>query len=178
MGTTPHNLISSIHQKLRGHAPGGCRTIINKQEGGTLYQKTHDSWLFITRPLSNIYKQPGPMWINLTMLLWLLTAQYNTHVLSNTKQMANKTDPYRKERPVFRLPLDTWKYNNRGDMHSNSRRASISLPAITLWNHTCNRRIYDCQWSGNRPRKRSTPGRILGHRWPKLTTQILTTTEV
>ena len=42
MGITPHNLISIEHQKHRGRAPEGCRKFINKQEGGTLYQKMCD----------------------------------------------------------------------------------------------------------------------------------------
>ena len=28
---------------------------------------------------------------------------------------------------------------------SNSIRASLSLPVVTLWNHTCTIRIYDCK---------------------------------
>ena len=141
-----------------------------------LYQKRRDSWLFIPRTLTTIYKQPGPTGITPTMILWLLPAQDTTHDLINAKQMANKTDPYWKDRPGHSLPPDTSKYKNCVNMHSNSRRASLYLPTVTLWHHTRTRRIYDCQWNCNRPIKRSTPGRILGHIWPKLTTQILTPT--
>ena len=38
-------------------------------------------------------------------------------------------------------------------MNSNIIWSRISLPAVTLWHHTCTIRIYDYQWSGNRPRK-------------------------
>ena len=38
-------------------------------------------------------------------------------------------------------------------MNINSIRDILSLPAVTLWHHTCNIIIYDYQWSGNRPRK-------------------------
>ena len=157
---------------------GGCRTIINKLEGRTLYQNTRDSWLFIPRPLMNICKQPGPTGITPTMILWLLPAQDTSHDLINTKQMANKTDPYWKDGPGISLLTDTLKYDNFAGMHSNSRRASLSLPVVNLWQHTRTRRIYDYQWSDNIPKKLSTPGQILGHRWPKLTTQITTPTGV
>ena len=164
MGITPHNRISTKHQKGRGCAPGGFRTIINKQEGGTLYQKTRDSWLFIPRPFGTICKQPDPTLITPTMFLWLLTDQDTTHDLINAKQMTNKTDIYWKVKPGRSLPPDTCKRKNCVDMHSNSRQARFSLPVVTFWYHTCTGRIYNCQWSGNIPSKWSTLGRILGHR--------------
>ena len=112
MGTTPHNIISIRHQKRRGRSHGGCIKILNKREGVTLYQKTRDSWLFVSRPLRTIYEQPGPTWITPTMLLWLLPAQDTTHDLRNAKQMANKTDTYWKYRSGCSLPLDTCKFDN------------------------------------------------------------------
>ena len=51
---------------------------------------------------------------------------------------------------------------NRFDLHSN------------IFHHTRTGRIYDCQWSGNRPRKWSTPGQILVHKGYRLTTQNIT----
>ena len=46
------------------------------------------------------------------MLLWILPGQDSTHDLSNTKQMANKTDTYWKYRSGCSLPLDTCKFDN------------------------------------------------------------------
>ena len=62
------------------------------------------------------------------MILWILPTQDTTHDLRNMKQMANKTDPYWKDRPGRSLPPDTCKCDNCADMHINSRQASLSLP--------------------------------------------------
>ena len=93
MGITPQNRISTKHQKCRGRTPRGCITIINKREGGNLYQKTCDAQLLITRPLRTFVKQPVQMGVTLTIILWLLSAQDSTHDIINSKQMANKTNP-------------------------------------------------------------------------------------
>ena len=176
MGITPHSRIYTKHQKCRGSSPGDWRKFLNKLEGVMLYQKTCDLLLLIPRPLRTICKQPCPTGITPTMLLWILPAQDTTHDISNANQTTNKTDPYWKDRPGQILPPDTFKWSNCVDMHSNIRRSSLFLPVVTLWYHTRTSRIYYCQWSSNRPGKRSALGRILGHRWPKLATQILTTT--
>ena len=160
----PHNKISTKHQKHRGCAPKGCRTIINKWEGGMLYQNMCDSLLFITRPSSTICKQLGPSRITTTIILWLLPAQDTPHDIINTKQMANKTGVYWKNGPGRSLPPDTWKCYNQVNLHSNSRKSSLSLHVVTLWHKTRTRIIYDCQQSLNRPRKWSTQGKILVHR--------------
>ena len=144
MGITPYNRISTKHQKRRGCVPGGCITIINKGEGGTIYQNMRDPLLFIPRPIRTICKQPVPTVITPTMILWLLSAQDSTHDLSNANQMANKTDYYWKDRPWCSLPLDACKLENRADMHSNIRQASLSLSVVTLWYHTRTSIIYDC----------------------------------
>ena len=44
-------------------------------------------------------------------------------------------------------------------MHNSIRQASLSLPEVTLWHHTCTSRIYDCQLSGNRSRKNLLQGK-------------------
>ena len=62
---------------------------------------------------------------------------------------------------------DTCKRENRIDMHFNSQRAIFYLFVVTLWHHTCTSGIYDCQRSGNRPRKRSNSRSILGHDYIK-----------
>ena len=98
-----------------------------------------------TRKIYDCQQQPGPTGVNLTMILWFLPAQDSTHDLCNANQMANKTNLYRKNRPKRSLPPDTYKRENRIDMHCNSRRASFSLYEVTLWHHTCTRKIYDCQ---------------------------------
>ena len=144
MSIKPHNRISTKYQKCNGHAPRDCRTVLNKREGETLYQKTCDPWLFITMPLRTFGKQPVPTGITPTMLLWLLAAQYSAHDLSNANQMANKKNHYWKERPRRRLPPDTCKRNNRVDMNFNCRLYSLSLPEITLWHHTRKSRIFYC----------------------------------
>ena len=145
MGITPHNRISTKHQKRRGRAPGGCRTILNKLEGGMLYQKTRDSWMFFPRTLSTIGKQLSPTGITPTILCWILPSQDTTHNLNNLKQMSKKTDPYCKDRPGSSLPPDTCKCNNRSNIHINGRRYIISLSMVTLWYHTRTRRIYNFQ---------------------------------
>ena len=144
MGITPHHRISTKHQQHRGRSPRGWRPIINKREGGTLYQKKRDPWLLIPRPLRNFGKQTGTMGVTPTILLWILPAQYSTHDLRNAKQMANKINPYMKNRPGRRLPPDTCKRDNRIDLHCNSRRASLYLPEVNLWCHNLTRRIYNC----------------------------------
>ena len=90
MEINPHNRISTKHQKCRGPAPEGCRKILNKREGGTLYQKTNDSLFFIPRPFRTICKKPGPTRINTTILLWIMPAQDTTHDIRNAKQVAKK----------------------------------------------------------------------------------------
>ena len=55
--------------------------------------------MLIPMLLRNFGKQPGPTGVTPTMLLWLLSDQNSTHDFSNTKQMANKTNPYCKDRP-------------------------------------------------------------------------------
>ena len=104
MVITPNNRISTKHQKCRGSAPRGCRTIINKQKGVILYQNTRDPCLIIPRPLRTIGKQPGPTGVTPTILLWLLPAHDSTHDLINAKQMDNKTNPYWKNIPGRSLP--------------------------------------------------------------------------
>ena len=144
MGITPHNRISTRRQKFRGRVPRSCRTILNKLEGGTLYQKTRNPLMIIPRHLRNFGKQPGPTGVTPTNLLWFLPAQGSTHDLSNSNQMANKTNTYCKNTPGRSLPPDTCKLNNRVGMHFNSRRDSLSLPEVTIWHHTRSSRIYDC----------------------------------
>ena len=129
------------HQKLGGCAPGGCITIIIKRDGGAVYQKTCDPLIFIPSPLRNICKQLVPTGITPTILLWILNAQYYTYDLSNVNQMANNMNPCWEDRPGHSLPPDTCKRNNRIDMHINSRQARLSLPALTLWHHTCTSKI-------------------------------------
>ena len=155
-------------------APGGCRTNINKQEVGTIYQKMCDSWLFITRPFGTIGKQPFPIRITTTILLWVLPAHYTSHYLSNAKQMAKKTDLYWENWPGRSLPPDPWKCYNYVNLHRNSRQYIISLSVVTLWYYRCTSILYDCQKIGNIPRKLSTQVQILGHRESQLATQILT----
>ena len=123
--------------------------------------------MLISRPLRTFGKQPGPTGVTTTMILWLLPAKYSTHDIWNAKQIANKTNPYRKIRPGNSLTPDTCKRDNRVNMHCNIWKASLSLPEVNLWYHTRTSRRYDCYWSGNRPRQPSTPGWILGHRWSK-----------
>ena len=94
MGIPPHNWICTKHQKHRGRAPGFCRTILNKQEGGMLYQTMRDSQLLIPRIFMTICKQPGSMRITTVMILWLLMARYIPHSISKSKQMSNKIDHY------------------------------------------------------------------------------------
>ena len=144
MDITPHNQISPNHQKRRGRAPRGCRKIINKWKGVKIYQKRCDPWLFIPWPFGNICKQPGPKGITPTMLLWIIPAQDSTHYLRNAKQMANKTNPYWKNRPGRSLLTDTCTRDNHIDVHCNSTWASLSLPEVNLWHHTRTSRIYDC----------------------------------
>ena len=55
MGITLYNHISTKHQKRRGIAPGGCITILNKQEGGALYQNMRDSLFFDIAPPFLVY---------------------------------------------------------------------------------------------------------------------------
>ena len=43
MGIAPHNRISKKVQKYRDHDPKGCRKVLNKKEGGTLYQKKRNT---------------------------------------------------------------------------------------------------------------------------------------
>ena len=149
MGIAPHNRISTKHQKCRGRSPWGCRTIINKRGGGTLYQNMFNPWLLVLRTLRSFGKKLGPTGVTPTMLLWFLPAQDFTHDLCNVKQMANKTNPYFKNRPGRNLPPDTCKRDNRVNIHFNSWRAIFSLFDFTLWHHTWTSGIYDCQWSGN-----------------------------
>ena len=144
MGITPHNIISTKYLKRRGRAPRGCRTILNKREGGMLYQKTRNTGLLITSPLRSFGKQPGPTGVTPTMLLWFLPAQDSTHDICNAKQISNKPNTYWKDRLGRSLPLDTRKHNNCVDMHCNNRRASLSLPEVKLWHNTLTSRIYDC----------------------------------
>ena len=174
IGITPHNQISTKHQKCRSRTPRGCRTIINKWEGGTIYQNMRDSWLFIISPFRTICKQPGPTIITTSMILWLLLDQDTPHYFRNAKQMTYKTDIYQKSGHGRILPPDPRKCYNRVNLHSNIRQASLSLPVVTFLHHTRTSRIYDCQKSGNRPRKQSTQGQILLHRESNLATQILT----
>ena len=131
--------------KYRGRAPRGYRTILNRREGLTLYQKSCNTRLLIPRPLRTFGKQPGPTGFTPIMILWFLHTQDSTHDLCNAKQMANKINPYCENRPGRSLPLDTCKRDNRVDMHYNSRRASLSLTEVTLWHHTSTSRIYYCQ---------------------------------
>ena len=138
-----HNGISTKNQKYRGCDPRGCRPIINKRERVALYQNTCDPWLLIPIPLRHFVKQPGQTWITTIMLLWLLPAQDSTHDLINTKQIANKTNPYWKNRPGRSLLLDTRKCENCVNMNCNNRRASLYLPDVTLWHHTHTRIIYN-----------------------------------
>ena len=91
----PLTIESLQNIKNTGVVPlGGCRTILNKREGVKLYQKTRNTQLLITRTLRTFGKQPGPTGVTPTMLLWFLPDKYYTHDLCNTKQMANKTNPY------------------------------------------------------------------------------------
>ena len=145
MGSSPHNRISTKHQKCRGRAPRGCIQVLNKRKGGTLYQKTRNPRLLIPSPLKTFGKQLGPPGVTPTMLLWFLPAQDSTHDLCNAKQMADKTNPYCKNRPAHSLTPDTRKCDNRVDMHCNSQRARFSRFDVTLWHHTCTSGIYDCQ---------------------------------
>ena len=85
MGIIPHNWISTKQNKFRGCAIGSCRTIINKQEGGTIYLTMYDSRLFILGPFNNICKQLGPTIITPAILLWLLLSQDTPHGLINEK---------------------------------------------------------------------------------------------
>ena len=141
MGINPHNRISTEHQKFRGRACRGCRTVLNKREGGMLYQKMCNLWLLIPSPLMTFVKQPGPTGVTPTMILGLLPDQDSTHDLINAKKMANKTNPYWKNRPGRSLLPDTCNCENRINMHCNSWRAILSLPEVTLWHHTRTRRI-------------------------------------
>ena len=85
-----------------------------------------------------------------------MSNQNNPHDLRNVKQMANETDLYWKNGPGHSLPPGPCKYYNCLNLHSNIRQASLSLPEVTLWNHTHTCRIYRCNRSGNRARRRST----------------------
>ena len=138
--------------------------ILNKWQGGMLHQNILDSCLFIPRTFRTIYKQQGQKRTTTTMLLWILPDQNTPHYLSNAKQMSNQTDIYWKNGPGHSLPPDPCKCYNPFEFHRNIRKASLSLPAVTLWHHACTSIIYDYQWSRNIPRKWSTQGRILGHR--------------
>ena len=164
MGIDPHNRISKKHKKCRSLTPGSSRTILNKWEGRTLHQKTRNPWLLIPRHLRTVGKQPSPTGVTPTMFLWFLPAQDSTHDLCNDKQIANKTNTYRKNRPGRSLPLDTCTREHRIDMHWDSWRASLSLFEVTLWNQTCSSGVYNYQWSDNIPRKQSTSRPILGHK--------------
>ena len=144
MSIAPHNRISTKHQKCRGCSPRGCRTILNKREGVTLYQKTRNIWLLIPRPLRTFCKQPGPTGVTPTMILWFLPTQGSTNYLCNAKHMANKTNHYWKNRLGHSLPLDTCKRDNCVYMNCNSQRTIFSLFQVTLWHHTCTSRIYYC----------------------------------
>ena len=128
MGITPHNRISTKHQKYRGRAPSGCRTIINKREGVTLYQNMCNPWLLIPMPLSTFGKKPGPTGVTPTMLLWILPDQDSTRDLSNAKQMGNKNNPYLENIPGRSLPSDTCKRNNRVDIHLNTHSLRLFPP--------------------------------------------------
>ena len=119
MDIAPHNRISTKHKKCRSRAPRSGRTILNKREGRTLHQKTCNPWLVILGPLRTFGKQPSPTGVTPTMLLWVLYAQDSTHDLCNAKQMANKNNPYWKNRPGRSLPPDTRKRENRIDMNCN-----------------------------------------------------------
>ena len=165
MGIAPHNRISTKHKKRRGRTPRSSRKILNKLEGRKLLQKTRDPWLLIPRPLRTVGKQPSPMGDTPTMLLWFLPDQDSTHDLCNTNQMANKTNLHWKNRHGRSLPPNTCTCKHRIDMHCDSWRASLSLFEVTLWHHTCTSGINKYQWSGNRPRQRSTSRSILGHKW-------------
>ena len=81
-----------------------CRTILNKQEGGVLYQRTHDSRFSIPRPISNIYKQPGPTRITTSVLLWILLTQYTPHDIINAKRISYKMDIYWENGSGHSLP--------------------------------------------------------------------------
>ena len=120
MDITPYNRISKKHQKYRGRAPGGCRTIINKQEGGAQYQNTSNTWLIIPRPLRTFGKQLGPTGSTPNILLWLLPAQYSTHDLRNAKQMANK------KMLIGKTPLDTAYHR----IHANTTTASTCITIV------------------------------------------------
>ena len=164
MGIAPHNRISTKHKKCRSRTPRSSRTILNKWEGITLRQKKCNPWLIIPRPLRTVGKQPSPTEVTPTMLLWFLPDQDSTYDLCNAKQMAQKKNHHWKNRPGLILPPDTWTCEHPINMHCDSWRASLSLFEVTFWHHTCTNVVHDYQWSGNRPRQRSTSRSILEHK--------------
>ena len=141
-----------------------------------LYKKMLDPWLIITRSLRTFVKQTCPIEVTPTILLWLLPAQDSTHDLSNENQTANKTNPYCKKN------LDT-AYRRK---HENKKTASTCITIVDELAFIYLRLPFGttpapAEYTNvsefeNRPRQRSTPGWILGHRWPKIATPILTTT--
>ena len=90
------------------------------------------------------------------MLSWILPAKDTPHYISNTKLMANKIYIYWGNGPGRSIPPDPCKCYNWVNLNINSRQARLYLHVVTLWRHTRTRRIYECQRSGSRPRKKYT----------------------
>ena len=151
--------------KKTGVVPLGVAEPFSKNNKGECYikiRRTHDcslpgpSWLLVKKSVQRESLQP--------CFYCFLPAQDSTHDLCNAKQMACKTNPYRKNRPGRSLPPDTCKHENRIGMHCNSWRARFSLLEVTLWHHTHTRWIYEGQWSRNITRQQSTSRSVLGHK--------------
>ena len=157
--------------KRRDRAPGDCRTIINKREGGTLYQATRVSRLFIPRHFRTIFKQPGTNRLTTAMFLWIMFAQDNPNDLSYAKQIATKRTFIRKIDP----------YAAYCQIHANATITSTCISIVEKLNFLLLRSPFGSTTSpseyktiseaGNISRKGSTQGKIVGHRESQLTTQ-------
>ena len=73
-----------------------------------------------------------------------------------------KTHPDRKNRPRCCIPTISQKHTNSVNMHCNSRKTILSVPASSLQNHTRTRIIHHHKWSSNIPWEWSPRRHVMG----------------
>ena len=153
--------------KNAGFVPLGVAEQFSINEKGERYVKrriTHDcsfpglSGLSVNNQVQ--WESPQPCFYGFCLLSILHM------IFAMRSRWLTKTILIGKNRPGRSLPPDTCTREPRIDMHCNSLRASLSMFEVTLWHHTCTSGVYDYQWSGNRPRRRSTFGRALPYLSP------------
>ena len=151
MVIAPNNWLIASHRKCGSCPAWGSITILNRQEGTTLYQKTCNPQLLFPVTFRTICEQPSTEGHPPTIFLRILPTKDTTHYCSHAHQMALKTHPDRENRPRWCILTRPHKHTNSINMHRNCRKTSLSLYAPSLWHHTRTSRIYHHQWGSNQP---------------------------